>query len=142
MGVVYSKLDSDSSISTASSFYLVSLRVTLILYVLVHKSFSFSEARDQVSARVLKATDDETQSQTDNTIKQVTDASSEIDKPKVMHASDGNAHNRVRFLYELYGHNSSFRSIRTCSRNRIRLVFIRFSSLIVSRFAFMRDSIA
>ncbi|KAL0685063.1 hypothetical protein Bca4012_051911 [Brassica carinata] len=73
VGVVYSKLDSDSSI----------------------------KARDQVSARVLKATDDETQSQTDNTIKQVTDASSEIDKPKVMHASDGNAHNRERMHVQL-----------------------------------------
>ncbi|KAF2596172.1 hypothetical protein F2Q68_00011064 [Brassica cretica] len=73
VGVVYSKLDSDSSI----------------------------KARDQVSARVLKATDGETQSQTDNTIKQVTDASSEIDKPKVMHASDGNAHNRERMHVQL-----------------------------------------
>ncbi|WZY78468.1 hypothetical protein YC2023_024852 [Brassica napus] len=76
VGVVYSKLDSDSSLST--------------------------EARDQVSARVLKATDDETQSQTDNTIKQVTDhAASEMDKPNVMHASDANAHNRERMRVQL-----------------------------------------
>ncbi|KAG5411471.1 hypothetical protein IGI04_007790 [Brassica rapa subsp. trilocularis] len=74
VGVVYSKLDSDSSL----------------------------KARDQVSARVLKATDDETQSQTDDHIKQVTDAAaSEIDKPNVMHASDGNAHNRERMHVQL-----------------------------------------
>ena len=99
--MVYSKQDSDSSISTAKLLLSCFIPfVTLILYVLVHKSFPFSEARDhQVSARVLY----EAQSQTDNTIKQVTDAASEMDKPKVMHASDGNAHHRVSFLYELYG---------------------------------------
>ncbi|XP_018439740.2 probable galacturonosyltransferase 4 isoform X2 [Raphanus sativus] len=72
VGVVYSKLDSDSP----------------------------SITRDQVSARVLSATDDETQSQTDNTIKQVTDhAVSEMDKPNDMHASDEKekAHNTVLF---------------------------------------------
>ncbi|XP_018439738.2 probable galacturonosyltransferase 4 isoform X1 [Raphanus sativus] len=73
VGVVYSKLDSDSP---------------------------SIKARDQVSARVLSATDDETQSQTDNTIKQVTDhAVSEMDKPNDMHASDEKekAHNTVLF---------------------------------------------
>ncbi|KAF8117104.1 hypothetical protein N665_0012s0112 [Sinapis alba] len=74
VGVVYSKLDSDSS----------------------------SKARDQVSARVLSATDDGTQSQTDNTIKQVTDhAVSQIDEPNVMHASDVNAHNREGMRVQL-----------------------------------------
>ncbi|XP_013620713.1 PREDICTED: probable galacturonosyltransferase 4 isoform X2 [Brassica oleracea var. oleracea] len=61
-------------------------------------SDSSIKARDhQVSARVLY----EAQSQTDNTIKQVTDAASEMDKPKVMHASDGNAHNRERMHVQL-----------------------------------------
>ncbi|KAJ4888532.1 putative galacturonosyltransferase 4 [Raphanus sativus] len=77
VGVVYSKLDSDSP---------------------------SIKARDQVSARVLSATDDETQSQTDNTIKQVTDhAVSEMDKPNDMHASDEKekAHNTERMRVQL-----------------------------------------
>ncbi|KAJ0240539.1 galacturonosyltransferase 4 [Hirschfeldia incana] len=39
------------------------------------------ETRDQLSARVLSATDDETQSQTVNPIQQVTNAAPEMDKP-------------------------------------------------------------
>lgn len=83
-----------------------------------------------MSARVLSATDDGTQSQTDNTIKQVTDhAVSEMDKPNDMHASDEKekAHNTVLFNVNstLHGHNFSFNEIG-------------FSSLIGSRFAFMR----
>ncbi|KAJ0242718.1 galacturonosyltransferase 4 [Hirschfeldia incana] len=74
VGVVYSKQDSDSP----------------------------SITRDQVSARVLSATDDETQSKTDDTIKQVTDhAVSEIDKPNVMHASDEKAQNGERMHVQL-----------------------------------------
>ncbi|CAH8388142.1 unnamed protein product [Eruca vesicaria subsp. sativa] len=60
------------------------------------------KARDQVSARVLSATDDENQSQTDGTIKQVTDhAVSEMDKPNVIHASDDKAENRERIHVQL-----------------------------------------
>lgn len=92
-GVVYSKSDSDSSSLDA------------------HKILPFSEPRDQLSARVLSATDDDdNQSQTDNPIKKVTDAASEmmykpndnmLQDPRHSHsqASHDNSQNRVRFLH-------------------------------------------
>lgn len=103
VGVVYSKQDSDSSLSessrrqgTANSISLVSFFL-FFAYELVHKIFPFlSEARDQLSARVLSTTDDDNQSQTEDPIKHVTDAASELDKPNDMHASDDNSQNRVR----------------------------------------------
>ncbi|KAF8108381.1 hypothetical protein N665_0109s0009 [Sinapis alba] len=75
VGVVYSTQDSDSS--------------------------RRQETRDQLSARVLSATDDETQSQTVNPIEQVTDAASEIDKPNDVHVSAGTSQNRERMQVEL-----------------------------------------
>ncbi|KAG2261727.1 hypothetical protein Bca52824_068806 [Brassica carinata] len=75
VGVVYSTQDSDSS--------------------------RRQETRDQFSARVLSATDDETQSQTVNPIQQVTDAVSEIDKPNDVHISADTSQNREKMQVQL-----------------------------------------
>uniref|UniRef100_A0A1J3F629 Hexosyltransferase n=1 Tax=Noccaea caerulescens TaxID=107243 RepID=A0A1J3F629_NOCCA len=80
VGVVYSKQNSDSSLSESSRR---------------------QEARDQLSARVLSTTDDDNQSQTEDPIKQVTDAASELDKPNDMHASDDNSQNKERVHVQL-----------------------------------------
>ncbi|CAA7040212.1 unnamed protein product [Microthlaspi erraticum] len=79
-GVVYAQQNSDSSLSESSQR---------------------QEARDQLSARVLSTTDDENQSQTEDPIKQVTDAASELDKPNDMHASDDNSQNKERMHLQL-----------------------------------------
>ncbi|KAH0924094.1 hypothetical protein HID58_024112 [Brassica napus] len=77
VGVVYSTQDSDSS--------------------------RRQETRgDQFSARVLSATDDETQSQTVNPIQQVTDAASKVvDKPSDMHVSADTSQARERMHVQL-----------------------------------------
>ncbi|CAN8267039.1 unnamed protein product [Cochlearia groenlandica] len=86
VGVVYSKENSDSS--------------------------RREEARDQLSTRVLSTTEDDNQSQTDNAIKQVTDAASEMHKPNdmqetrnghagLLHASDDNSQNMERMHVQL-----------------------------------------
>uniref|UniRef100_A0A1J3E6J3 Hexosyltransferase n=1 Tax=Noccaea caerulescens TaxID=107243 RepID=A0A1J3E6J3_NOCCA len=80
VGVVYSKQNSDSSLSESSRR---------------------QEARDQLSARVLSTTDDDKQSQTEDPIKQVTDAASDLDKPNDMHASDDNSQNKERVHVQL-----------------------------------------
>ncbi|CAH2045970.1 unnamed protein product [Thlaspi arvense] len=79
VGVVYSKQISDSSLGSSQR----------------------QEARDQISARVLSATDDDNQSRTEDPIKQVTDAASETDKPNDMHASDGISQNKERMHVQL-----------------------------------------
>ncbi|XP_033128859.1 probable galacturonosyltransferase 4 isoform X1 [Brassica rapa] len=77
VGVVYSTQDSDSS--------------------------RRQETRgDQFSARVLSATDDETQSQTVNPIQQVTDAASKVvDKPSDMHVSADTSQAREKMKVQL-----------------------------------------
>ncbi|KAL0761168.1 hypothetical protein Bca101_077318 [Brassica carinata] len=75
VGVVYSTQDSDSS--------------------------RRQETRDQFSARVLSATDDETQSQTVNPIQQLTHAASEMDKPNDMHVSSNTSQNREKMHVQL-----------------------------------------
>ncbi|CAH8381746.1 unnamed protein product [Eruca vesicaria subsp. sativa] len=75
VGVVYSTQDSDSSRK--------------------------QETRDQFSARVLSAADDETQSQTDNHIKQVTDTASEMDKPSDVHVSSDTSQDKERMQVQL-----------------------------------------
>ncbi|KAH0869396.1 hypothetical protein HID58_076418 [Brassica napus] len=75
VGVIYSTQDSDSS--------------------------RRQETRDQFSARVLSATDDETQSQTVNPIQQLTHAASEMDKPNDMHVSSNTSQNREKMHVQL-----------------------------------------
>ncbi|KAF2534848.1 hypothetical protein F2Q70_00031584 [Brassica cretica] len=75
VGVVYSTQDSDST--------------------------RRQETRDQFSARVLSATDDETQSQTVNPIEQVTDAASKVDKPNDVHVSADTSQTRETVQVQL-----------------------------------------
>ncbi|CAN6875674.1 unnamed protein product, partial [Brassica oleracea] len=75
VGVVYSTQDSDST--------------------------RRQETRDQFSARVLSATDDETRSQTVNPIEQVTDAASKMDNPNDVHVSADTSQAREKMQVQL-----------------------------------------
>lgn len=100
--VLYSTQDSDSSSLRRQGIILLLFLSPLFPKFSTFLSQSyyslFSETRDQLSARVLSATDDETQSLTVNPIQQVTDAAPEIDnKPSDVHVSADTSQSKVRF---------------------------------------------
>ena len=132
VGVIYSTQDSDSSRRQgilSTSYYPLPfffLKFLTFYEFSSHKAIPFfSETRDQFSARVLSATDDETQSQTVNPIQQLTHAASEMDKPNDMHVSSNTSQNRVRFLYECC-QTYPFRSIRTPPGGEYAITDIEF----------------